>query len=90
MGSFRQLAAIFLVAMPTTAQQATPQLAQQPRAVLDDAQFDRLQRELTPDPAAPWRSVPWQIDLLAAQREAAALHKPLFVWAMDGHPLGCT
>ena len=62
--------------------------AQQPP--LDLATFTRLQRELTPDPAAPWRSVPWQLDLLAAQRDAAAQHKPLFVWAMDGHPLGCT
>jgi len=64
--------------------------AQQPTPQLDLATFTRLQQELTPDPAAPWRSIPWQIDLLNAQRDAAAQHKPLFVWAMDGHPLGCT
>ena len=57
---------------------------------LDDVSVARLQQELTPDPRAPWRSVPWQLDLLAAQRDAAGQHKPLFVWAMDGHPLGCT
>jgi len=37
-----------------------------------------------------WRSIPWRIDLLAAQAEAAEQRRPLFVWAMDGHPLGCT
>lgn len=65
-------------------------LAQTQAGPLDLATFTRLQHELTPDPAAPWRSIPWQIDLLNAQRDAAAQHKPLFVWAMDGHPLGCT
>ena len=64
--------------------------AQDAPARLDEVRFTALQRELTPDPAAPWRSVPWQIDLLAAQRAAAAQQKPLFVWAMDGHPLACT
>lgn len=75
--------------------------AQQPEAVppeavpmegapLDDARFAQLVARLTPDPDASWRSVPWRIDLLAAQAEAAQHKKPLFVWAMDGHPLGCT
>ncbi len=38
----------------------------------------------------PWRTIPWQTDLLAAQRLALHQDKPLFIWAMDGHPLGCT
>ena len=38
----------------------------------------------------PWRSIPWKIDLLDAQRAAAKQQKPIFIWAMDGHPLGCT
>ena len=63
--------------------------AQQPQS-LDEARFAELRRELTPDPDALWRSIPWRIDLLAAQREAARERLPLFVWAMDGHPLGCT
>jgi len=57
---------------------------------LDDAGFAELQELLTPDPDAVWRSIPWRIDLLAAQTEAAEQRRPLFVWAMDGHPLGCT
>ena len=38
----------------------------------------------------PWRTLPWKIDLLDAQRTAAEEGKPIFIWAMDGHPLGCT
>jgi hypothetical protein len=41
-------------------------------------------------PDETWRTIPWQTDLLAAQRLAVAESKPLFIWAMDGHPLGCT
>lgn len=39
---------------------------------------------------APWRSIPWQVDLLDAQKMAVVQSKPLFIWAMDGHPLACT
>ncbi|HMP78579.1 MAG TPA: hypothetical protein PKD54_03950 [Pirellulaceae bacterium] len=39
---------------------------------------------------APWKSIPWQTDLLKAQQIAVEQSKPLFIWAMDGHPLGCT
>ncbi|MEO0479679.1 MAG: hypothetical protein AAF196_09385 [Planctomycetota bacterium] len=52
--------------------------------------FDELRITLQPNPDAPWRSIAWRIDLLAAQREASEANKPLFIWAMDGHPLGCT
>jgi hypothetical protein len=45
---------------------------------------------LTPAEDVTWRLIPWRIELLAAQREAAAQNKPMFIWAMDGHPLGCT
>ena len=57
---------------------------------LDQAEFERLHAELQPDPAQLWRTIPWKISLLDAQRMAAEQKKPLFIWAMDGHPLGCT
>ena len=60
------------------------------RLRLDDARFAALHAELCAAPPETWESVPWRIDLLAAQHEAAAAKKPLFVWAMDGHPLACT
>lgn len=57
---------------------------------LDQAEFERLHSELQPDLDQPWRTVPWKISLLEAQTLAAEQKKPLFIWAMDGHPLGCT
>ncbi|MCI0652310.1 MAG: hypothetical protein L0Z55_10550 [Planctomycetes bacterium] len=37
-----------------------------------------------------WLEIPWRTDLLAARAEAAFARKPLFLWVMNGHPLGCT
>lgn len=48
-----------------------------------------LHAELQPGDE-PWRTIPWKIALLDAQQTAAKENKPLFIWAMDGHPLGCT
>ena len=59
-------------------------------AELTVADFQRLHQELQPNANETWRSIPWKIKLLEAQRIAAAQHKPIFIWAMDGHPLGCT
>lgn len=57
---------------------------------LDEATFQRLHAELQPSKAERWRTIPWKIDLLDAQQTAAKERKPIFIWAMDGHPLGCT
>ena len=37
-----------------------------------------------------WTAIPWQTDLESARRQAAHDGKPLLMWVMDGHPLGCT
>src|SRR5262245_12328884 len=37
-----------------------------------------------------WLQVPWRIDLTQARAEAQRTGKPLFLWIMEGHPLGCT
>ena len=57
---------------------------------LTEAESRRLLEELRPDPDDAWRTIPWRISLLDAQRAAAQEGKPIFIWAMDGHPLGCT
>ena len=57
---------------------------------LDKDKFLKLHAELQPDNTAAWRTIPWRLALLNAQRQAATEKKPLFIWAMDGHPLGCT
>jgi hypothetical protein len=52
-------------------------------------EFRQLHAELVPGEET-WKTIPWQTDLLAAQRLAAEQKKLIFIWAMDGHPLGCT
>ncbi|MEM7559432.1 MAG: hypothetical protein AAF394_09930 [Planctomycetota bacterium] len=51
---------------------------------------DTLLAELQPKSDALWRTIPWKTSLLEAQKAAAKENKPIFIWAMDGHPLGCT
>lgn len=57
---------------------------------LTEAEFRRLHEEVQPAPDEPWRTIPWKIAVLEAQQTAAKQNKPIFIWAMDGHPLGCT
>ena len=57
---------------------------------LTEAEFQKLHRELQPNPQATWRTIPWKTSVLDAQAAAAREGKPIFIWAMDGHPLGCT
>lgn len=57
---------------------------------ITEAEFRRLHAQIRPPKGALWRSVPWKLSLIDAQQIAAAKQKPLFIWAMDGHPLGCT
>ena len=64
--------------------------AENTEPTISEAEFLKLHAELQPNPDEPWRTIPWKISLLDAQRVAAENKKPLFIWAMDGHPLGCT
>jgi hypothetical protein len=57
---------------------------------LTQDEFTRLHKELRPAKDEPYLSIPWKISLLDAQKAAIKENKPIFIWAMDGHPLGCT
>ena len=37
-----------------------------------------------------WTRIPWLTSLWEARTRAAAEGKPILLWEMDGHPLGCT
>src|SRR5262249_50048872 len=37
-----------------------------------------------------WAQIPWRTSLWQARQQAAARGKPILLWEMDGHPLGCT
>ncbi len=36
-----------------------------------------------------WTDIPWIGVLWEGRQKAASEEKPLFIWAMNGHPLGC-
>lgn len=57
---------------------------------LTDERFQELHAQLQPAEDELWRTIPWKIALLEAQQQASKEAKPIFIWAMDGHPLGCT
>jgi hypothetical protein len=52
--------------------------------------FKTLHAQLQPAKDEAWRTIPWKVSLVEAQAVAARERKPIFIWAMDGHPLGCT
>ena len=72
-------------------------LAQQPESSngpsksggLSQTQFEKLQKELRPPENELWRSIPWEVSLLAGRERAAKTRKPIFVWVASGEPLGC-
>lgn len=37
-----------------------------------------------------WLSIPWRTNLWDARKQAQAQNKPIFMWMMNGHPMGCT
>jgi hypothetical protein len=56
-----------------------------------EATFDRIRDEVLPSKDEErWREVPWRPSVWDAVVEAAQTDRPVLVWAMNGHPLGCT
>lgn len=37
-----------------------------------------------------WLSAGWRLNLMRARDESQRSGKPMFLWIMNGHPLGCT
>ena len=37
-----------------------------------------------------WLSIAWRTDLIQARLDAQRDSKPIFMWIMNGHPMGCT
>jgi hypothetical protein len=54
-------------------------------------EFEALHRLIKPKAGETvWAGVPWLVNLWEARTRAAAEGKPILLWEMDGHPLGCT
>lgn len=37
-----------------------------------------------------WLSIPWRTNLTEARIASHKKGKPIFMWIMNGHPMGCT
>jgi hypothetical protein len=58
---------------------------------IDPGQFDKLHALIKPAAGEDkWAEIPWLTSLWEARRKAAEEGKPILLWEMDGHPLGCT
>ncbi len=57
---------------------------------ISPAEFQRLFDSVRPPVVEKWQTIPWMTDLLAARDRSAKEGKPLFMWSMNGNPLGCT
>jgi hypothetical protein len=70
---------------------ATTAVTNAPLLPLTAANFRQLASHIRPAPEeSRWREIPWQTDIRDACRIAAETGKPIFLWAMNGNPLGCT
>ena len=53
-------------------------------------EFEKLHKSLRPKFPQKWQTIPWKTNLLEARDLAVKLRKPIFIWSMNGNPLGCT
>ncbi len=59
-------------------------------AVLDSNTFHSFLAHIRPTPdELKWTGIPWETDLWEARLRAAAANRPMFIWAINGNPLGC-
>ena len=53
-------------------------------------QLNKLHAIIKPNPdEEKFMQIPWMIDLWEARKKAASEDRPILLWEMDGHPLGC-
>jgi hypothetical protein len=61
------------------------------RPPLDDADFATWrERILITDAELGWARLPWYVTYHEGLEQAGVEGKPLLLWVMNGHPLGCT
>ena len=85
----RMLLALLALAAPTGIGAASSSGA--PARELTWESYERLRDQVLPAPGeTEWLGLGWRPTLWQGVREAQAQRRPLVLWAMNGHPLGCT
>ena len=60
-------------------------------APISETQFEKIRTLVKPKSSEQnWEKISWRTSLWEARQQAAAEGKPILLWEMDGHPLGCT
>ena len=78
---------LLVMAMGGSAWAASPDDAPVP----DAKNFRSLLDSILPNEAElKWKKLGWRSELWSAAKEARTLQRPILLWAMNGHPLGCT
>jgi hypothetical protein len=81
LGLFTALLGIVSLCRPASVSAAPP---------FTDDDAARLRKIIRPLPGEdPFETIPWETSLWDARVKAAATGKPILLWEMDGHPLGC-
>jgi hypothetical protein len=58
---------------------------------LNDRNYAEWRKHILPDTGElAWRQIPWATTFKDGIVTADAAGKPLLLWTMNGHPLGCT
>ncbi|MHC4470334.1 MAG: hypothetical protein ACYTDY_10545 [Planctomycetota bacterium] len=81
---FRALfvAGVLLAVVPQLSAQTAPPLA---------TAYDHLKESIRPSPAElAFARIRWRPTLGSAVEEARERGRPVLLWTMNGHPLGCT
>lgn len=58
---------------------------------LTTSSYERYKDEIGPQPSdAAWQQIDWLPSYTEGLEAADAEQKPILLWVMNGHPLGCT
>ena len=58
--------------------------------IANDAQYESVSNFIKPSgQEVKWREIPWIPSIWEGIKIAEKKRKPIFVWAMNGDPLGC-
>ena len=59
--------------------------------ILDDQSFERWRDYIRPQvKEESYLEIPWHESFYSAINEARETDRPILLWTMNGHPLGCT
>ncbi len=58
--------------------------------IFEDRTLEQWKKVVSPGEEEIWLTIPWQTSLHQGLKKSADESKPLLLWLMNGHPLGCT